>query len=209
MALTEEFFRSRIRVDESSGCWIWTGCKIGKYGAIGISKTRRMRAHRWSVEHFKGVKIPSDMDCCHTCDVPLCVNPDHLFIGTRADNMQDAAIKGRLRGKGVGEYRFTSELAREAVALYSKGMPAMEIAKSLNVSRLMVSRVVKGRMWQHATNLSPGGIVFPGRSHCKRGHLFTEQNTISRSDGRRCRICQEAGWKRGNVAMKKIRASAP
>lgn len=79
------------------GCWIWQGCKNNKgYGMV----SRRGRgfspqlAHRYMYEQHVG-PIPDGMHLLHRCDTPACVNPTHMFIGTRSDNMRDMVAKGR------------------------------------------------------------------------------------------------------------------
>lgn len=79
------------------GCWLWTGKKRkdidGGYGLIKIDG-RITRAHRVSYKTYKG-PIPKGLFVCHTCDVPLCVNPNHLFVGTLQENNYDMYKKGR------------------------------------------------------------------------------------------------------------------
>jgi len=89
-----EFIMSRIEVDQSSGCWNWTGTiSPGGYGVASWNyKTRR--AHRLSWESFCSA-IPDGLFVCHKCDNPRCVNPDHLFLGTAQDNANDCVAKGR------------------------------------------------------------------------------------------------------------------
>jgi len=82
--------------EPNTGCWLWIGHQRNKkqqYGAITI-KCRANYAHRVSYETFVG-KIPDKMDLLHKCDTPSCINPDHLFVGTHADNMRDCLKKGR------------------------------------------------------------------------------------------------------------------
>ncbi len=85
----------------ASGCWLWTGATF----ASGYGQTRRnyreRRAHRASWEVHRG-PIPEGMCVLHKCDVKLCVNPDHLFLGTHAENMADMSRKGRVSRLGWG-----------------------------------------------------------------------------------------------------------
>lgn len=84
-------------VDKSGDCWVWTGARnkagYGRFGQGG--DTRMVYAHRASYELHYG-PVPTGMFVCHTCDNPSCVRPDHLFVGTRGDNMRDAHQKGRV-----------------------------------------------------------------------------------------------------------------
>ena len=82
-------------IDKSNKCWMWTGGKLPNgYGIYSIGRFPRL-AHRMSYELAYG-KVPGNLLVCHHCDVKLCVNPEHLFLGTYIDNMQDAVSKGRM-----------------------------------------------------------------------------------------------------------------
>lgn len=86
---------SNFVVDESTGCWLWVSSKYRNgYGWLKVfGKT--VSAHRYSYELHKG-DIPPDMEILHSCDVKNCINPDHLRIGTHAENMKEASVRGRM-----------------------------------------------------------------------------------------------------------------
>lgn len=92
-------FWDNVQVSAGNKCWAWTGSKdehgYGKLSYGGRDYKAEYKAHRMSYEMRFG-PIASGMVICHTCDNPSCVNPNHLFEGTQADNTQDASRKGRL-----------------------------------------------------------------------------------------------------------------
>ncbi|ALC12519.1 HNH endonuclease signature motif containing protein [Sphingopyxis sp. 113P3] len=98
-------FQSRVSPEPNSGCWLWLGAANEqgrgsfRYGMAGEQK-RTGLASRISYEMAIG-PIPDGMQVLHRCDVPLCVNPDHLFLGTVTDNMRDMVAKGRHRLTGL------------------------------------------------------------------------------------------------------------
>lgn len=88
-------------VEKTDACWLWTGDHTKRgYGRIGVCR-RRIYAHRFSWEIHFG-ELPSALEICHICDNIRCVRPDHLFLGTHADNMADMRKKGRAKhGPGL------------------------------------------------------------------------------------------------------------
>ena len=97
----ETYLLGRCDPDPNSGCWLWTGCrKPSGYGnaylRMGKRRARHTPAHRLSYETFCG-PIPPGMHVAHKCDVPPCINPDHLFLATPKENVQDCIRKGRFR----------------------------------------------------------------------------------------------------------------
>lgn len=135
------------RITES-GCWIWMGrCLPFGYGVLSMGRARgSVPAHRLSYEHFVG-PIPKGMFVCHRCDVPQCVNPNHLFLGTARENLQDAAGKGRMAWGAKNPHATISEAVARAI-LAAEGAPR-EIATLYGTTPRNVWRIKTGRNWRH------------------------------------------------------------
>lgn len=143
------------KTKKTNTCWIWLGAKNPKgYGRIKINK-KLYSPHRIMFELFYG-KILGVYDVCHKCDNPSCINPDHLFLGTRSDNMKDAYNKGRLkileyiRPKGSDVY--SSKLKERdifQIRELDKVLQRNEIAKLFNVHKSQISRALNGQSFKH------------------------------------------------------------
>lgn len=106
---------SKYTTDKNTGCWNFSGSLVNRYGCIGYGTNNLLKAHRASyVVHFG--EIPDHLDCCHSCDNPACINPDHLFLGTAKDNMDDMIRKGRKAINPKGDNSFKHTLSDKQVA---------------------------------------------------------------------------------------------
>jgi hypothetical protein len=149
------------KVNKTDGCWLWTaGLTSTGYGKFRVSPTHHgaALAHRvsWFIKHGRW---PHDgLYVCHHCDVPACVNPDHLFLGTQADNQQDASRKGRCLAQAnpermaKGERNGNSRITREDVLLirekHSSGLSMAQIARDIECGASTVRNVIVGRTWK-------------------------------------------------------------
>lgn len=144
-----ERFLQRIDINTPNGCWLWTAGRFDKgYGAFRVNG-KQLKAHRWAYEHYIG-PIPAGQLVCHSCDVPACVNPDHLFIGSHDDNMRDMTAKGRcnpIRGSRSRLARLTEEEVRAIRALADTGVYQREIGERYGISQGAVSMILAGRRW--------------------------------------------------------------
>ena len=131
-----------------AGCWLWLGCwHVRGYGKTGGHDGSRI-AHRVFFEAHKGA-IPEGLFVCHKCDTPSCVNPDHLFAGTAAENGADAANKGRGR-EARGEKNSSAKLTeRQVLAIFNDPRPEREVADEFGVSAGTVTAIKNGRAWRH------------------------------------------------------------
>ena len=134
------FFDKVIKTDS---CWLWIGARNQlKYGVF-----RNTGAHRFSFELANG-KIPNGLHVCHSCDVPNCVNPAHLFLGNPKINSEDKVQKNRqARGEMFGE---RNKLNRNKVLAIRKlkGRRQAEIANLFGITQSSVSRIMNNKHWK-------------------------------------------------------------
>ena len=174
-----ERFEAKFIPEPNSGCWLWTAATDGKgYGRFRVgSKTDGTRksaiATRVSWKIYCG-DLPDDLCVLHKCDNPYCVNPDHLFLGTHTDNMQDCSRKNRTskgdkhsaiqkahlpRGKDhylygkpgfCGETNAQAKLTEDQVrAIRADTRTQMVIAKDYGMTFQQISRIKNRTRWKH------------------------------------------------------------
>lgn len=162
--IEQSFWRMVTKTDS---CWLWTGNTLpGGYGQIKARRPSRtmLMAHRvsWSI-HFG--PIPDGLCVCHKCDVRNCVRPDHLFLGTHAENSADMAKKGRAakglqsgaytkpemvrRGESHGNSKFTEFQVMAIRSMKQSGKTYTEICRTFGINRGTAWQIVKRQLWKH------------------------------------------------------------
>lgn len=148
--LLERFEEKFIPVTES-GCWIWTAyTNADGYGQINADN-RMKKAHRVSWELYNGV-IPDSMCICHKCDTPSCVNPNHLFLGTHTENIQDMFLKGRADLKHGSKHGRTELSEEDVISMRKKcneGTPQQYFADKHGINKGTVSKIILRKTWRH------------------------------------------------------------
>lgn len=189
-----DIIRERSKVNEN-GCWIWQRfVNAGGYGLL-CWEGKQDRAHRVAYKVSIG-PVPPGMDVCHTCDNPTCCNPEHLWLGTRAQNAIDSVLKGRnprkqqthcIRGHAYAEHGFKKgnhrgcKLCHRRAYRIRSGWPA-DLAES-------VPRVPHGYIVVPGATRRIGRMA---RTHCTNGHEMTTENIyVAPGTGlKRCRKCR-------------------
>lgn len=152
----ERFWR-KVIVTET--CWLWKNAKNNKgYGRLSDGVSVQC-SHRIAWAMFRG-SIPANIMVLHGCDTPLCVNPNHLFLGTQLDNVRDMMNKGRSNfwpghhGERHVRAKLTDAAAREIVEQIAAGIATRkELAVRWGVSYATVCHLLQGRSWHHQTGL--------------------------------------------------------
>lgn len=138
------------KIGKTSGCWFWCGSKIGEYGRFWLVDSNKI-ASRVSYLIYKGID-PLNEDVCHLCNNPICVNPDHLFLGTPSDNLQHASMCGRTaqqKGSQNHESKLTEAQVVEIKAALIFDYPQPDLAKKYNVDVSLISQIKRGISWKH------------------------------------------------------------
>lgn len=145
-------------VIRKQGCWDWKGSIAkGGYPVMTCKKAcGPNRGHRASFVIHKG-EIPKGLFVCHSCDNPICTNPDHLWLGTHKENNDDKMRKGR-QGKVKPPYKFGSqngssklneEQVKQIKKLINEGHSCYGIGRDFGVSKTTILRIKKGENWKH------------------------------------------------------------
>lgn len=141
-------FESKI-FHSPDGCWLWVGATSDRgYGHLKVGD-KYISAHRYSYMIHKG-EI-GNMNVCHACDVRLCVNPDHLFLGTQKNNIDDMIKKGRGR---IGQQRANNKLSPDQViAIRQEYEPRInsfaKLARRNKISIGTVQAIIENKTWKH------------------------------------------------------------
>lgn len=148
--LAERFARHVNKTDDLFSCWLWTGyTSPSGYGRIAKGDRHPILAHRlaWIITYGP---IPKGLLVLHRCDTPACVRPDHLFLGTQRDNVQDMILKGRdgLRGERNHWSKFTNEQVQEIRRSNESGTT---LAKRFNVRQSAITKIRQRQAWKHVS----------------------------------------------------------
>lgn len=146
-AILERFERLYIP-EPNSGCWLWAGnTRVSGYGVFKLNG-KTIPAHRMSVILHCG-DFDRSLFVCHKCDVPGCVNPDHLFVGTPKDNTWDMLRKGR-----IGKINLI-DVANIKLALTAIPVPKIsEMAVAYGISQPVIHAIRNGESWEHVKPVS-------------------------------------------------------
>jgi len=150
-SITMESFMNKVYPEPNTGCWLWSG-KVDKSG-YGLSLATKMglsRAHRISYCLHYG-EFDTNFCVLHKCDVRTCVNPQHLFLGTRTDNIEDMVKKGRgAKGSKQGCAKLTESDVLQIRKLFIKNVTSYkEIGDKYNVSQYTIYDIIRKHTWNH------------------------------------------------------------
>lgn len=144
-----EYIENNTSDYDGNGCLLWTGSSNGAYGK-GTYKYEEFLAHRKVYEVYIG-EVPDGIFVCHSCDIPLCVNPKHLFLGTPLDNMRDMIAKGRgrfLNGVERGANVLDEHDVRMVRSLRKQGHTYQALSDQFGVGTTAIRDICDGRTWK-------------------------------------------------------------
>lgn len=146
----ETRFWAKVNKDAPNGCWEWTAFRVpGQgYGRFGRWRGDSIGAHRFVLMLAGHTLTTADL-VCHRCDNPPCVNPDHLFIGTAADNSRDMVTKGRQsRGDTCHASKLNAQKVRDIRRRLELGEGAIQIAEIYGTRRGTIDKIRQGNTWK-------------------------------------------------------------
>jgi len=146
------FYSKVDRTPAPKGCHLWTAT-VGSHGYGQIEVDGKVElAHRIAWELKNNGPVPDGQCVLHHCDNPPCVNPNHLFLGTNADNVRDRDKKNRqARGEQLPQHKLTDDDVRQIRRDYADDMTPKEIAKKFGVLPPAIYKVLRGVNWKHVT----------------------------------------------------------
>ena len=127
--------------EPNTGCWLWMGSLCDGYAATSLNRAR-LSAARVNYERYK-CKIPDGMLLRHKCDVPECVNPDHLVVGTNLDNSNDKISRGRF--SNGRPWKLSEKDKSDIYRMYKNGASKMSLARMYNVLPYNIAGIVRRR----------------------------------------------------------------
>lgn len=133
----------------AEGCWEWSGARTrAGYGLTGHGG-RKLYVHRVMFELAYGFAPPKGMEVCHHCDNPPCARPNHLFLGTHAENMQDRVPKGRTNfGERNPLAKLTWVDVRDIRSAVAAGATQASMCRKYGVSAGVVCDIIAGKRWK-------------------------------------------------------------
>ena len=137
-------------------CWEWKGARNNRGYGHKVVRGKLTKTHRLAYQWAYGA-IPHGLHVLHRCDNPPCCNPEHLFLGTHAENMADMKDKGRAVGS-KGQENHTALLSEEQVREIRFGDHGNKygkynrLADRYDVSRNVIARIVRGETWKHISS---------------------------------------------------------
>ncbi len=145
-----ERFEAKYIPEPNSGCWLWVGARgAGGYGCFHLDEDRGIKlAHRCSWLLHRGHMPEPSIKVCHSCDNKLCVNPEHLWLGSQRDNMRDCFAKGRMEGRPHprSTAMFTDDEVREILKSKEKHR---ELAQRYSCAESTISMIKSRRHYKH------------------------------------------------------------
>lgn len=150
-----ERFWIKVDIRNSDDCWEWKGCKWDGYGSfrVGGRKGRSLRSHRiaWTIQNGS---IPPGLQVLHKCDNRACCNPNHLFLGTNADNVADKVSKERqninqFKGETAPSAKINEFDVYKIREMYKSGHGYAAIGRVMGITRQQVYRIITKRAWKH------------------------------------------------------------